>query len=924
MAFPQSPLDVGVDLLVGGVWTDITQDVYLRDPITITRGRHDEGSRVDPGSCALTLNNRDGKYSPRNPLSPYFGQIGRNTKLRVSVPAAGTALYLPGMHGSHASTPDAAVLDITGDIDIRVDATLDTWYVPGIYISLVGKWDAETPDVSYTLVIGNTGHLVLAWSTDGTSAGLVERTSTVQPPTRDGMRLAVRATLDVDNAAGGHVVTFYTADTLAGPWTQLGDAITGTGTTSIHNSVFPLKAGDITIANASSTVAATGRMHAVEVRNGIGGTVVANPDFTAQTPGAASFTDGAGRVWTLSGDAEITNRVNRFAGEVSSWPTRWDVSGRDVWVPVQASGILRRLGQGASPLQSAMRREFAHPTRTSIVAYWPLEDGQLATEYASAFSGADPMRVTTAGMNPAAYADYAASDALPTLGNGAASGAVPAYTATGETALRFVLVIPATLPAADAVLCTLTGTGTVDKWTVSLKSNSDLVVRAYDNDGSSLLSSAMATTGTRLNVGLDLIQSGADVSWRLYYLDVDTYTYSGGGPVTSISGTVTGQTVGTITRAGVGSTTGGAVETVVGHVALASATAAYANTGSALVGWAGEPSTRRIVRLCVEEGIPLLVHAYPDLVSQLVGPQRIATLLDLLEEAADVGGGVLGERRDTVGLAYRDVSAHYNQLVRLALDYAAQGEVAPPLEPVDDDHGVRNYVVVKRDGGSSATAEDDTGPLSVSAIGRYEESLTLNLYEDTQAADVAWWRLHLGTWDEARYPLVHVNLAAAPHLIDTIVLIESGHRSTIANPPSWLPPDTIDLLVEGDTETLGLYAWDIMFNCSPAGPWNVFVVGDRILGRADTSGSELASSVTASGTSLLVATDSGYRTWITTATHPTELPFNVQLGGEVVRVTAITGTTSPQTFTVVRGVNGVSRSWPAGTRIRLSRSAVGL
>ena len=42
----------------------------------------------------------------------------------------------------------------------------------------------------------------------------------------------------------------------------------------------------------------------------------------------------------------------RAVGEVSSWPSTWDLSGSDVWVPVTASGILRRLGQGASPLQS--------------------------------------------------------------------------------------------------------------------------------------------------------------------------------------------------------------------------------------------------------------------------------------------------------------------------------------------------------------------------------------------------------------------------------------------------------------------------------------------------------------------------------------------------------------------------------------------
>jgi len=36
-------------------------------------------------------------------------------------------LYLPGTNGNYVSTPDAAPLDITGDIDIRVRISLDDW-----------------------------------------------------------------------------------------------------------------------------------------------------------------------------------------------------------------------------------------------------------------------------------------------------------------------------------------------------------------------------------------------------------------------------------------------------------------------------------------------------------------------------------------------------------------------------------------------------------------------------------------------------------------------------------------------------------------------------------------------------------------------------------------------------------------------------
>lgn len=80
---------VQVEILIDGVWIDITSYVMVRDNngnISVTRGRRDEGSQTDQSSCHLTLNNRDGRWSPRNPSGTYFGKIGRNTPVRVSVP----------------------------------------------------------------------------------------------------------------------------------------------------------------------------------------------------------------------------------------------------------------------------------------------------------------------------------------------------------------------------------------------------------------------------------------------------------------------------------------------------------------------------------------------------------------------------------------------------------------------------------------------------------------------------------------------------------------------------------------------------------------------------------------------------------------------------------------------------------------------
>lgn len=67
-----------------GVWTDISNDIYQRDGLTISRGRTDEQSQSQPQVARFTIENRDGKYSARNPMSPLYGLFGRNTPVRIT------------------------------------------------------------------------------------------------------------------------------------------------------------------------------------------------------------------------------------------------------------------------------------------------------------------------------------------------------------------------------------------------------------------------------------------------------------------------------------------------------------------------------------------------------------------------------------------------------------------------------------------------------------------------------------------------------------------------------------------------------------------------------------------------------------------------------------------------------------------------
>jgi len=880
VAFPETPLDVQVDLWINGAWTDVTDDTYTQGKIVIERGRADEASQVDPGKCKLTFNNRLGTYSPRNPLSPYFELIGRNTLIRVSVNAGTPFLDLPGAGNAFASTPDAAALDITGDIDVRVDAQLANWLdaPDGLHTTeLIGKLTLA-PDKSWFLGVRDN-LLYFEWSADGTT--VLSASSTVRPVIPPDGRLAIRVTLDVDNGAAGRTITFYTSRTgTAGPWTQLGSAVVQAGVTSISNSTTAVQIGSVPIV----MTAAAGRVHAAEIRNGIGGTVVANPDFTAQTIGASSFADSAGRTWTMNGAAAISNRRTRFIGEVSAWPSRWDVSGNDVRVPVEASGILRRLGQGAKALDSTLRRRIPS---YSPMAYWPNEAGASASRSFSPIAGVAPLTLTR--VTWASADSLPSSNALPVLASSGIdlpvmSGRIPAPAGTlTDWSVRWIYRLDSE-PATLRTFMRITSTGTVAEWYIQQRADLSRIF-GLATDGTTVFTQDVAT-GTNLyndwlQVRFTATQNGGNVDWRIDWFNIGG---AGGGIGASFAGTVGRPT-------GVASPPDGYSADLDG-MALGHISAWPSNTTSAYNGaidaWAGETAGERMTRLADEENLPFTLYGDPDAQEQ-VGVQRPDALLTLIGEAADSDGGILYERRESVGLAYRDRIGLYNQPVGLALDYTADGHVAPPLEPIDDDQNVRNDITVQRTDGASARVTLDEGALSTAAppdgVGVYDDSVTLNLYDDDQAEPQAYWRLHMGTVDEARYPVVHVDLAAAPSLIDDVTDLDSGDRATIDNLPAWLPPGLVDLLVQGYTETIGHpIDWDLEFNCTPASPWTVGVVEDDVLGKVDTDGSVLAAAVTDTATAVNVLTTVG----VPWTTDSGEVPFDVRVGGEVMTVSGIT------------------------------------
>jgi hypothetical protein len=125
LALPGSlyPITVKAELLINGTWTDISHYVYQRDNIVITGGQQDETSAIQPASLTMTVNNRDGRFSPNYAGGAYYPYLNRNVQLRISATATSTTgNYYSGYRFWGEVSVWPPLSDITG-ADIYVQLT---------------------------------------------------------------------------------------------------------------------------------------------------------------------------------------------------------------------------------------------------------------------------------------------------------------------------------------------------------------------------------------------------------------------------------------------------------------------------------------------------------------------------------------------------------------------------------------------------------------------------------------------------------------------------------------------------------------------------------------------------------------------------------------------------------------------------------
>ena len=165
------------------------------------RRRWAEG-RLDQSPLRRSPTRLQGTYQVSVAVSD--GRGGSDTDavtIVVNAPTGPGGIRFNGGAGAVVTTPDRALLDLAGDLDIRADVALDDWNDDGA--RLVSKGNAYELSLN-----GTTGGLRFAWTRRNGSASAVS--STVPLPVADGTRVQVRVTFDASHspaeAERGHLL----------------------------------------------------------------------------------------------------------------------------------------------------------------------------------------------------------------------------------------------------------------------------------------------------------------------------------------------------------------------------------------------------------------------------------------------------------------------------------------------------------------------------------------------------------------------------------------------------------------------------------------------------------------------------------------------------------------------------------------------
>lgn len=904
MAFPNTVLPLHVEINVNGTWVDITSDVLgvgSAQSISIHRGTGDGMGDVEPSTCSMTIKNPNGAYSPKNINSPYYPYLQKNTPIRVYITPGWTSGTAMDEADTFARTVSAGWGTSPGG------NTYTTWYNGGSFTST---------DVN---VSGGVGNLSVPVASASRSAHMntqlytdVDVYATVTPPVAD----VLGATIEPIN-----IVLRWNDDTQVFYLCRMEVYVDESMALLImRRDNVTLAVEDLTsFTYTGQALRARARIIGNEISFKVWPAASSEPDAWGVTVTDNEYVE-KGKVGYRSGVASgntntkplvfawdnitVTAIMTRFCGEVTEWPLYWDESATDLRIPLVVQDIVSRINQGKRVPRSPLER-FA--IANGAVAYWALDDGYQADIGGSVVLGQPGYE----NVGPITFAQVAgpigAPTPLPELVQDTGLGE-PALTAilsadTGSTwnmdvAIRLVKPQGATSWSYTA----LNWTDNNDNvWTLTAFGDSGTGTYQFEVLG-------YTTKGTFANVlaridPLDIVddewhavriqctsQSGGTVSYLELYVDNTWYA--------SDSDTVPPSRIRSISVMNSSKTYMGSAS--LGHITIFNTVGVVPSQISAFRGYAGESLYTRLARLATDDDVALS-YITGNTTPQALTAQRTVGLSDLLADMQSADLGLMYSARNMRGIVYRelgDICGVYGT----DLSYAdSEIKYDSEFRPYDDTQTVWNYVTAQRYEGSKHTVTRTSGDNNTSdpptGIGIYDRGpYTTHVDSDSHLSDIANWLLHVGAYDDLRWPMIPVwmersQITSDQTLSAALANMDVGDVLSLTGLPTFLPMGDVECLVRGYDELLSNFEWHIAFITRSAKPYQVgLVTGDeRVCAEGDMV---LSSAIDADDTDLHVFSVSGTQRWCH-ATDDSEsssdYPMPVRLSGkfgELVTATA--------------------------------------
>lgn len=846
------------ELFYSGQWNNITANGFTRntDPIEIVRALPDELQEAPPASLGMTLNNRDGRFTIDKPDSPLFGLIGRNTPIRV---------YLGTKYSGEFNFD---FVDTTSHVAPSVSAPTDD----GL---LMCFWAANDPDDTYTLPGGMTG----GGSTNDGRTTLDSAHEVISTEGATGTRTAEFSAsaeymaLSVIIPGSSPTVISSTGVSVLHGMNQF-----SVGTTWIVASYF---AWDSTAVRQDMPYAPYDTDHGgwiLLADTGIqdaGGTLNRWRRMQVWAKRVKTLDNHIIRIDNPSGAATIQSVVSavggttswdiRFTGEVDEWPTEFNLDGTDIWVPLDAADITRRIGRVNRPLGHTVER-FVSQYRNVAIGYWQLDDPELSTKLKSSIDG-NSLRGPGGSLFD-----------LPIFGQGTTAPWLPSAIQTSGSIGTVNVNLPNSVGGGWVVdfMYRAPSPGT---WGDDWPQQVNILVRD-DGDGEDGVTwlvtfipadEPLDSGDTENVIELFITQSGSPpaatsvtfpstlANGQPHHIRVRALEQSGNGGALFVD--VDGVNIAQLLNSDIGTADiqpptelhldwitlqrsgGGTIATL--PVALNQLTMwqepvpGLVDSVNAYFGHQQEKPSERFKRVCFEESIPHVIIGEPigaQLEHVRLGPQFPGKIMEVLRETAATGGGWLYTPREFRGLAYRTLPSAYDQIAVHSHPFSTSG--IRQIQPITDNQRTANDVTAERRLGGVARSIQQVGPLNINdptedpeGVGVYDINIEPrpNVSADgPPLLNQASWRRNRGTVKGRRYPEIQFDLDnASGQLVESsIAALDVADRFAVESPPAYLPPpEDISQLSIGFIEEIRTERRLITVNGTPESPFHIAQVG---------------------------------------------------------------------------------------------------